>query len=152
MLWNNPCLLIGQGSSWSVISLDEDSWNCISWLRSVLKCHKNYSLVWSLSVLLSPLYISLRVELTLIVGPDQLVSGVAGEVPGVPQAEAVPGPLDHTDLVLDTAGESYLKIRRMCLQSVKTSRISKQKLISAQSNSVWTQRSADELLYKSRSN
>ena len=50
----------------------------------------------------------MKVELTLIVGPDQLVSGVAGEVPGVAESEAVPGPLDHPDLVLHAARQSHL--------------------------------------------
>ena len=89
---------------------------------------------------LRELWIAVLFWLTFVVWAYELVSGVAREVPRVPQPEPVPGPLDHTDLVLDTAGKSYLKIRRMCQQSVKTSRISKQKLISAQSNSVWTQR------------
>ena len=59
MLWNTPCLLIGLGISWSVISLDEDSCNCIIWIGRVLKLKKNYGLAWSLSALLSPIYIFL---------------------------------------------------------------------------------------------
>ena len=45
---------------------------------------------------------------TFVVTPDEFVSGVAGEVPGVSQAEAVPGPLDDPDLVVDPAGQRHL--------------------------------------------
>ena len=45
---------------------------------------------------------------TFVVTPDEFVSGVAGEVPGVAQSEAVPGPLDDPDLVVDSAGQGHL--------------------------------------------
>ena len=56
-LWNTPCLLIGPGSSWLVISLDEDSCNCISWPRNVLEFQQN--MVWFCHCMLyTLLYIS----------------------------------------------------------------------------------------------
>ena len=39
--------------------MHEGSYNCISWMGSVPKCQTKYSLVWSLSALLFPFYISL---------------------------------------------------------------------------------------------
>ena len=64
-LWNIPCLLIGLGISYFVISLDEDSQLQLYQLNK--ECSQMLNQLWLvfvLSALLSPLYISLMYTLT----------------------------------------------------------------------------------------